>query len=361
MTLPTAELTITEVAVPASLDDPDAADFIAAVALNNAVCLADSGVDDYERTAAEMLPMWKDRTDHVHRTFIARAGDSIIGAISLYCGVAEPTSAEVDLMVLPEHWSTGVGQALLDHAEQEARLQGRRVLQAWTLHPAVAGSETLAPKTGWGVISSSPHTRLLEQNGFTLEQVERSSGFDLQADPSTVERMLSEAIAAAGPDYRLVEWNLPTPPEQRDGYAWALSRMSTDAPSGDLEIDEETWDAARIARRDARIIGGGQTMSVVAVEHVPTGTLAAFNELVIGEDPTGVTHQYCTLVLKEHRGHRLGQLVKCANVVRWRGIAPASPRISTFNAEENRPMLDINEAMGFVPRAYAGAWQKRLD
>ena len=54
MTLPTAELTITEVAVPASLDDADAADFIAAVALNNAVCLAESGVDDYDRTAPEM-------------------------------------------------------------------------------------------------------------------------------------------------------------------------------------------------------------------------------------------------------------------------------------------------------------------
>jgi hypothetical protein len=132
-----------------------------------------------------------------------------------------------------------------------------------------------------------------------LEQVERNSVFDLRGSFEVIERKLAEAVKTAGEDYRLVMWPAPTPPEHLDGFAEA--------------------------ERD------------------------------------GATQQNGTLVLKDHRGHRLGTIVKCANLLRWRDLVPESPRVSTFNAEENRPMLDINEAIGFVPASYAGAWQKPLS
>lgn len=353
-------LTITEMTVPESPAGQAAEEFRTVVALGNRVCLNDSGLNDFAATPKELLSQWRDRTDYINRVFVARVDGEVVGAVRVCHALAEQTSAEVDLMVLPQNWGRGVEVALLDQAEDEVHRLGRRIVQAWTLHPADASAASLSPRTGFGRITATPYARLLADRGYELEQVERSSAFDLAADAAPIQRMLEEALGAAGAEYRIVEWTLPTPPELREGYAWALSRMSTDVPAGGLEIDEETWDADRLRRRDAQFDEGGQTVSVTAALHVPTGALAAFNELVIGADPTDVTHQYCTLVLKEHRGHRLGIAVKCANILRWRAIAPLSPRISTFNAEENRPMLAINEAMGFTPSAYSGAWQKRL-
>jgi hypothetical protein len=35
------------------------------------------------------------------------------------------------------------------------------------------------------------------------------------------------------------------------------------------------------------------------------------------------------------------------------------PSIVTDNAEENRPMLDVNEAVGFVGVGSEGVWERR--
>ena len=136
--------------------------------------------------------------------------------------------------------------------------------------------------------------------------------------------------------------------------------MPTHVPPAAPEFDEETWDAARIALHDDRYLQGGNTVQVTAAQHISTGELCGFNDLVIGKDRTRTTHQEDTLVLAEHRGHKLGLLVKCAGLLSWRQVAPESPHVITYNAEENRPMLDINEAIGFAPVSYEGAWKKIL-
>ena len=150
--------------------------------------------------------------------------------------------------------------------------------------------------------------------------------------PTRLEELLADArTAAAG--YRVVQWSPPTPDEFVDGYAWMKSRMSTDAPAGALEFDEETWDAARLARHDSTYTDGGRLMLVTAAQHIETGALCAFNELVIGPDRTAASHQEDTLVLKEHRGHRLGMLVKCAGPA---DLARARPRVAAHHHLQRR-------------------------
>jgi len=356
-------LNVSRLVVPESLDAPDAGPFLELVRIGNAVCLADAGHDYLHEDAEEVFGFWQDQTDWTQIGFAAERGGRILGAVKIMISNEDDiTSLDFDLMVDPDHWGEGAEEALLAAVEAEAQTRGIRTIQTWTLHRPNADGPRMAPPTGYGSVPADDRqTVFMGENGFTLEQVERNSVFDLHGPFDIVHRKLAEAEEAAGEDYRLVTWTSPTPPEHLDGFAYAISRMSTDAPAGGLVIEEQHWDAARVQRRDARLKAQGLTVSVACVQHVPTGTIAAYNELVIAEDHTGATQQYGTLVLKGHRGHRLGTIVKCANLLRWRELVPESPRVSTFNAEENRHMLDINEGIGFVPASYAGAWQKVLN
>ncbi len=61
--------------------------------------------------------------------------------------------------------------------------------------------------------------------------------------------------------------------------------------------------------------------------------------------------------MPEHRGHRLGLLLKVENL-RWvRREAPHLTRLDTWNANDNPHMIAINEALGYVPIEQWAEWQ----
>lgn len=351
---------VVPVGVPRHIDGDDARDFRALADVFNTALHHDLGLDHLRWDAAEMLPAWQDQTDRLQAGFLAWKDGRPAGALALTAPREKgATELEFDLLALPDARRDGaVEDALLQRLLAEAARLGRTHVQTYTLHRADAGGERIGSPTGFGSVPVDRYSRFYRDHGFTLQQVERNSILDLTAPLDRVQELLATAEAAAGPHYRLRTWTSPTPAPWRAEFAHVISRMSTDAPFAGLTVTEETWDAARVARRDERLRAGGLLVSVAVVEHVPTGRLVAYNELTIGADRTRPTNQWGTLVLREHRGHRLGTLVKCANILRWRELVPQSPVITTFNAEENRPMLDVNEALGFTPLTVAGAWQR---
>ncbi|MBP2435838.1 GNAT family N-acetyltransferase [Microbacterium amylolyticum] len=354
-------ITIHPLHVPDSLDAPDAADFLAMVACGNDQWSRDSGLDGLlDEDPLDLLTQWHNTVDYTKVGLLARAGDDAIGFGAVEYGNETDHTAEVWVELSAAAEKTDAHDLILSRLESIAREHGRTTLSLYSVHPVDQHAERLPSPTGSGSIPRDDRAERLLRNGFCLQQVERLSSFDLTGSFDEVQHLLDEALRAAGPDYRVVSWIGRTPDEYVDGYAAILQRLSTDIPSGDLEIEAQRWDAARVRRREDRLERAGREIGVALVIHTPTGDVAAFNDLVAAADRSRPTEQYGTLVTPEHRGHKLGSIVKCAGLIQWRSAMPQCPSIITWNAEENRFMLDVNERVGFRPVACSGAWEKKL-
>lgn len=319
-----------------------------------------TGRDDDDMTAESLLPILRSSADVTRRQWYITVDNETVGVAPLNIfNDDDGRTAILVISLLRQVWGRGIGSAALLQLEGEARAAGVQRLLVWVEHPA-GETEILPSPTGFGEIPKDHHARFLLRHGFTLEQVERVSTLTWSDALATRIASLREDASQHAADYRVVQWTLPTPAEHVSGYAWMKEHMSTDVPDADLDMPAEKWDADRIARHDQRHLDRGNRVLVTAAQHIATGELCAYNELAIGPDTATTSHQEDTLVLASHRGHRLGMLVKTAGLLSWRECYADSPNVITYNAEENRPMLSINEAIGFVSIAYEGAWRKKL-
>lgn len=356
----TEDATLHPLVLPARADAADAGEFRELARVRDDVYRAITGRDEQDLEPEALLPLLRSRPERTTIVWAVRVAGEIVGRAVVDIPHEEGSrTAIASIEIHPRVWGRGIGSAVLPHIEAAARQHGRTVIQNWTEQPASSG-ERITARTGHGSVPDDHVSRFLLRQGFSLEQVYRVSRLDLDRETHEFDALHADARRAAS-GYRVLQWEVPTPAEHLDGYAWLKSRMSTDAPSAGLEADEERWDAERVVAGEKRIIEMRQRMLVTVAQHVESGELAAFTEIGIGPDMTATTHQHDTLVLREHRGHRLGQLVKCTSLATWRKIAPQSRAVITYNAEENRPMLSINEALGFEAIAYEGAWRKDLS
>lgn len=175
--------------------------------------------------------------------------------------------------------------------------------------------------------------------------------------------VLERADALARPHavgYRTLTWFDEVPEDLLGEVAALWSRMSTDAPSGGLDQEPETWDAARVRDYVANSTERYLHVLMTVAQEVATGALVAFTVVQVPFGELAFGFQQDTLVLAEHRGHRLGTLVKVENLRALARQRPGVERLLTWNAQENAQMLAINVGLGFEADGVAAVWQKRL-
>jgi GNAT superfamily N-acetyltransferase len=306
----------------------------------------------WRQHTAEMVKGWFSTDypgDHTEG-YLAYAKGQAIGNLRLTYSTNENLdNLFIDLKVVPDGRRHGLGSRIHDFVlERAAALKRTRLLSMtlWELPglpaPSLDGAR-FAEKLGYHPALSDVARRL-----------------DLSTvDEEALDSLLDQARARAL-GYSLIRWTGPYPEEYLADLAYLQWRLLGDAPMGDLAIEGPRPDTERMREvREVEIRRGHLAYHTAAV-HEATGRLVAWTTISREVSLPWNAFQEITIVEPEHRGHRLGALVKVENLRYFREAEPTITVIDTFNAAQNSYMIAINEAMGFKPLYAFQSWQREI-
>ena len=254
------------------------------------------------------------------------------GAITGYCRMHLPDLENLDEasggpIVHPAARRRGIGRALLRHEGERAAANGRTRFSALTT--IGAAGDAFAQAVG---------ARL------DLEEMRRIQ-YLREIPPGKVESLRASAEKAAA-GYSLVSWIGDTPDEYCGPLAEVFNAFN-DAPHGQ-NTEPEVWDAKRIRERTGAVVRAGllRSYSVAALSDA-TGEMAGYSAVLVDPEAPQWGFQQLTAVIRTHRGHRLGLLVKTAMLEMLASAEPQIEWIATGNAATNEHMIAVNKELGY--------------
>ena len=250
--------------------------------------------------------------------------------------------ADIAVKVHPSFRRRGIGTALLETIKAAMRNEGRVHLVSSTDIAVAGGHER--PGDGRAFAHAM---------GATEAQLEIRRRL-LMTDAPAVDRWAESAPAG----YSMVVWTGAAAEELVADLAILSARLILDAPSGDLPYGPVQPDPAGWRDNEDSRLSIGEHMYSVAALHTESGRLTGLTQISVEPDGTSA-FQMITLVAPEHRGHRLGLLMKLANLDQVRAAEPELREIFTGNAAENSYMIAINDQLGFRPHSAQAIY--RLD
>jgi GNAT superfamily N-acetyltransferase len=246
------------------------------------------------------------------------------------------------MWVHPDHRRRGYGSMIMNEALRRLREAGRNTIWVGTGEDD-QGAQKFVAEFGFSYASHDARRRQV------LADV----------DQTEVQRLWTLAQAASA-DYRLERLQPPIADEVL-GELIEVTAAINDAPMGDLTYENEKFDLQRLQDRETALLARGARAYRVIARHRTTGEVGGHT--VVGVHPLqpDVGGQGDTAVARQHRGHRLGLLLKI-DMMRW--LAHAEPQlkiIETWNNVDNNFMIDVNEALGYRLSRVFNTYELRLN
>ncbi|MDE9367221.1 GNAT family N-acetyltransferase [Luteipulveratus sp. YIM 133132] len=314
--------------------------------VRNASQTAIFGVEHSSWSAEEMRGRRRGIT-HRFTDVAAIEGERVVGMLSLAEPLHDnPELALVMLAVHPDARRRGAGSAMLAEAERAVREHGRRVVQVdteWRSDQQDDSGEGFAAGHGYSAGQTTIRSRMALpadrhqlQTLATSTDVEDAAAFEIEAS-----------------------WD-GVPEAWLDDLAVLEQRMSTDAPQGDLQLEEEEWDAERVRADLQWALDAGRRLVVVVARDLSVDRLVGFTQAQVSAESPTLAYQQDTLVLREARGNRLGLRLKARAALELMDELPDVRGVRTWNADDNTHMLAVNAELGYVPEGHLRVWEKRL-
>ncbi|ATG52920.1 GNAT family N-acetyltransferase [Brachybacterium vulturis] len=286
--------------------------------------LADSPYWQVQRWVALVEPM--------------EGGQSLVGRASTFVPLQENLETiSVGVSIHPAFRGRGLGTAMVQEALIPAiRDSGRTLVEAYGEIPADGDAES----------PELPVNRLARRLGITRKNLAVCRALPLPLEETLLEALQAEAAQELG-EYRVELWDGEIPEEHLSAYGLLLRQLELDEPDEDVEHEAPEYTPERIRESERRMREEG-TVRILAVAVAPDGSFVGNSEVHLHTAPQSTLGwQENTLVMPEHRGHRLGLALKVATHRRLRERAPQLRSLVTWNSHVNPWMIEINEKLGY--------------
>jgi mycothiol synthase len=284
---------------------------------------------DYADSAEDMrfYDEAREQQQHFGRFLCEDSSGNAVGTARFWQSAERyhPQKFYLDIQVLPERQGHGVGRGLLEHVLGQLEALNAITARAWT-------------RADW-----ERSLGFLKNAGFNEEYRSWESRLDVQAFDARPYLQLEQELKREG-----IELMSYAELNKMPDLANELYRLDLDV-SRDMP-DPETFTEQSFERFDRRTLQNPSLIPeafLLAVKPEGTGKLEFLAESALwGKSEDANVYNGSTGTRREWRGKKIALALKVKNIL-W-AKAQGIKEIKTFNDDVNRPMLSINEKLGFV-------------